>query len=218
MEEFLWRDLRILKKSQKMIHEALYEFDNELRKKHGKILCGVDEAGRGPLAGPVVCAAVVLPDNMHFENLNDSKKISEKIREELYRRICSDAVCYSTFFIDNKEIDKLNILYATMKGMLNAVNSLPIKTDYIIIDGNRVPDGMLQAECIVKGDNLSASIAAASILAKVTRDDFMKKIDKEFPGYFFAKHKGYPTKLHYEMIEKYGITSYHRLSFLKGRI
>jgi len=181
------------------------------------IIAGVDEVGRGPLAGPVVAAAVILDINSNlFENVNDSKKISEKNRKELYELIIENSLAYSINVIDNYEIDSINILNSTMLAMNNAINNLNIKPDYLLIDGNYFKGNAIPHRTVIKGDSISKSIAAASILAKVYRDNWMFEIaDKEFPQYNFAKHKGYPTKEHIELIKKYGICKYHRISFMK---
>ena len=194
---------------------ALYAFDAAKRAEHG-VLCGVDEAGRGPLCGSVCCAAVILNPDDPVEGVNDSKKLTEKRREVLYDEIINRALAYKIVFISPQEIDERNILWATMDGMAQAVAGLEIAPDYVLIDGNRCPPGLEQpAEAVVKGDANSASIAAASILAKVSRDRYMLELDKEFPQYQLAKHKGYPTKLHYELIAQYGIQPFYRRSFLK---
>lgn len=194
---------------------ALYAFDAEQRARFGTI-CGVDEAGRGPLCGPVCCAAVILDPNDPIEGVNDSKKLSEKRREALYEEIIQRAVAYQVVFISPQEIDEKNILWATMDGMAQAVAGLDTQPDYALIDGNRCPpDLVCPSQSVVKGDATSASIAAASILAKVSRDRYMKELDKQYPQYQLAKHKGYPTKLHYELIAQYGIQPFYRRSFLK---
>ncbi len=194
---------------------ALYAFDAEQRARFGTI-CGVDEAGRGPLCGPVCCAAVILDPDDPIEGVNDSKKLSEKRREALYEEIIQRAVAYQVVFISPQEIDEKNILWATMDGMAQAVAGLDTQPDYALIDGNRCPpDLVCPSQSVVKGDATSASIAAASILAKVSRDRYMKELDKQYPQYQLAKHKGYPTKLHYELIAQYGIQPFYRRSFLK---
>ena len=194
---------------------ALYEFDSQLRKVHG-VLCGVDEAGRGPLCGPVCCAAVILNPEDPIEGVNDSKKLTEKRRELLYDEITRRALAWKVEFVSPQEIDEKNILWATMAGMARAVSGLDITPDYVLVDGNRCPPGLEQpALAVVKGDATSASIAAASILAKVSRDRYMLELDKHYPQYQLARHKGYPTKLHYELIERYGIQDFYRRSFLK---
>lgn len=194
---------------------ALYAFDAEQRARFGTI-CGVDEAGRGPLCGPVCCAAVILDPDDPIEGVNDSKKLSEKRREALYEEIIRRALAYQVIFISPQEIDEKNILWATMDGMTQAVAGLDPRPDYALIDGNRCPpDLVCPSQSVVKGDATSASIAAASILAKVSRDRYMKELDKQYPQYQLAKHKGYPTKLHYELIAQYGIQPFYRRSFLK---
>ena len=193
---------------------SLYEFDAQLRQ-NAPILCGVDEAGRGPLAGPVCVAACVLPENFTLEGLNDSKKLSEKKREALYDPILQNALYYSVVFVDEAQIDQINILQATMQGMARCVHTLGVDPDLVLIDGNKCPDIVSTCQFVIGGDGKSACIAAASILAKVTRDRFMKKLDETYPQYGFAKHKGYGTKAHYEAIATYGITPVHRKTFLK---
>lgn len=178
-------------------------------------VCGVDEAGRGPLAGPVYAAAVILPQGLVIEGLNDSKKLSEKKRELLYDEITKNAVAWSVAYATEKEIDEYNILQATFLAMKRAVESLEPGADYALIDGNRMPLLDIPGETVIKGDSLSMSIAAASILAKVTRDRLMVDIDKMYPQYQFSKHKGYGTKLHYEMLAEHGVSPIHRRSFLK---
>lgn len=178
-------------------------------------ICGVDEAGRGPLAGPVYAAAVILPQGLVIEGLNDSKKLSEKKRELLYDKVIESAVAWSVGTATEQEIDEINILQATYLAMKRAVEGLPIKADFALIDGNRMPPLDIDGETVIKGDSLSMSIAAASIIAKVTRDRFMLELDEKYPEYLFAKHKGYGTALHYEMLEKHGISPVHRRSFLK---
>lgn len=192
----------------------LFEFDNEIRKDY-TCFCGVDEAGRGPLAGDVYAAAVVFDEGVIIEGINDSKKLSEKKRELLYDEIIDKAkdYCIATASID--EIEQINILNAVMLAMKRAIEGLKIKPQIALIDGNKSPLVFCETKTIVKGDATSQSIAAASILAKVARDRYMKKIDEELPQYQFAKHKGYGTKLHYQMIELYGVSKYHRPSFLK---
>ena len=194
---------------------VLYEFDSQLRNVHG-VLCGVDEAGRGPLCGPVCCAAVILNPEDPIEGVNDSKKLTEKRRELLYDEITRRALAWKVEFVSPQEIDEKNILWATMAGMARAVSGLAITPDYVLVDGNRCPPGLEQpAQAVVKGDASSASIAAASILAKVSRDHYMLELDREYPQYQLARHKGYPTKLHYELIAQYGIQPFYRRSFLK---
>lgn len=193
-----------------------YSFEENALSKGFKTICGIDEAGRGPLAGPVYAAAVILPLGLEITGLNDSKKLSEKKREELFDVICEKAVDFSIGIADEKEIDEINILNATFLAMKRAVDGLKIKPDYALIDGNRYPRiGGVTEETIVKGDGKSMSVAAASILAKVSRDRYMLEIAEKYPQYCFEKHKGYGTKLHYEMLEKYGISPVHRKTFLK---
>ena len=193
----------------------LYEMDAEIRAQHG-IFCGVDEAGRGPLCGPVSVAACILNPDDPIEGLNDSKKLSEKKREALYEQIVSRALAWKVVLVGPEIIDRDNILQATMGGMRQAVEELDITPNYVVVDGNRCPTGLsMPCEAMVKGDARSASISAASILAKVTRDRYMCELDKQFPQYKLAQHKGYPTKLHYELIAQYGIQPFYRRSFLK---
>lgn len=190
-------------------------YENEAKNKGYTVICGVDEAGRGPLAGPVFAAAVILPEGHIIEGVNDSKKLSEKRREALYNKIIDECVCYSIGTASEKEIDKINILQATFLAMKRAVDGLEIKPDLALVDGNRVPPLNTDVETIVKGDGKSASIAAASIISKVARDRYMLKLAEQYPQYEFERHKGYPTKLHYEKIYEYGISDVHRISFLK---
>ncbi len=187
-------------------------------KKNGYgLICGVDEAGRGPLAGPVCAAAVILPENCEIEGLNDSKKLTEKKREALFDVIIEKAVAYSVAFGTLEEIEKYNILNATYLAMNRAIEGLNVKADYALIDGNRAPTGItVPCETVVKGDAKSCSIAAASVLAKVTRDRLLLEYAEKYPQYGFEKHKGYGTKAHYDAISKYGVTPVHRLSFLKS--
>lgn len=195
----------------------LYLFDAQLRGQY-PILCGVDEAGRGPLCGPVSVGAVILDPQQPIEGVNDSKKLSEKKREALYDEIITKAVAFEVVLVPPAEIDRINILNATLHGMAQAVAALPIRPDLALIDGNRVPSGLpCAAQCVTKGDAQSACIAAASILAKVTRDRFMQKLDEEYPQYQLAKHKGYPTKLHYELLAQYGVQPFYRKTFLRKR-
>lgn len=178
-----------------------------------KYPCGVDEAGRGPIAGPVVAAAVILDRSVKIGGLNDSKKISLKKRESLFDRICADALTFGIGVVDHEEIDRINILQAALKAMEIAVMGLEIRPDFVFIDGNKKTSLDIPQRAIVKGDSKCASIAAASILAKVTRDRIMADFDSEFPAYNFLKHKGYPTKDHYEMIKKHGPCPIHRKTF-----
>ena len=180
-----------------------------------QIICGVDEAGRGPLAGPVCAAAVILPANVEIPGLNDSKKLSDKKRRELYPIIKEKAIAYGIAFADHKEIDEINILQATYLAMERAINQLSVKPELALIDGNRAKDFGIPVETVVHGDSLSASIAAASVLAKVTRDDYMLEMANTYPGYDFEIHKGYGTKAHYAALTKLGASPIHRMSFLK---
>jgi ribonuclease HII len=190
--------------------------ENIARKKGFKLICGVDEAGRGPLAGPVCAAAVILPENTDIEGLNDSKKLSEKKREALYDVICEKALSYAVCYGTLEEIEQFNILEATFLAMNRAIENLDTKPDYALIDGNQIPKGIkIPCETVVKGDAKSSSIAAASILAKVTRDRLLLEYDKQYPEYNFKKHKGYGTKEHTDLILKYGPSPIHRMSFLK---
>ena len=180
------------------------------------LVCGVDEAGAGPLMGPVYAAAVILPEKFELPGLNDSKKLTEKKREALFDEIVEKALAYKIVFVGPEIIDRDNILNATMGGMKQAVEELDIVPNLVLVDGNRVPAGLqIPAQPVVKGDATSASIGAASILAKVSRDRYMLELDKQYPQYQLAKHKGYPTKLHYELIAQYGIQPFYRRSFLK---
>ena len=179
-------------------------------------ICGVDEAGRGPLAGPVCAAAVILDPSVEIEGVNDSKKLSEKKREELFDVICEKALAYSVAFASVEEIEEFNILNATYLAMNRAIEGLSIKADFALIDGNRVPkDIKIDCQTVVKGDAKSLSIAAASILAKVTIDRLLLEYHDKYPEYNFAKHKGYGTAEHMEAIRKYGVSEVHRPSFLK---
>lgn len=191
----------------------MWAIENEKKAMGYKFIAGVDEAGRGPLAGPVCVASVILPDGAYLEKINDSKKLTDKVKDKLYDEIKEIAVAYSIVLISHEEIDRLNILYATFKGMRDAVNELSVKPDFVLIDGNKISGMELPHECVVKGDSKSISIAAASILAKVTRDRYMMELDEKYPEYNFKKHKGYPTKEHYEALKKYGASEVHRKSF-----
>lgn len=193
----------------------LFKFDENFKE---NLLCGVDEAGRGALAGPVVAAAIILKKEAKnfIANVNDSKKFTEKKRKELYEKILTVAKDYAVGVVSAEEIDKINILNATMKAMEKAVGNLKTKPSFIIFDGNKKPETLIKSRCVVKGDSKSASIAAASIIAKVFRDELMKKLDEKYENYFFKNNKGYGTKKHYESILKFGITSQHRKTFLKN--
>lgn len=194
-----------------------YEFEKAAVNSGFSCICGVDEAGRGPLAGPVCAAAVILPEGAVIEGLDDSKKLTEKKREKLYDVIKTTAVAYSVAYGTLEEIETVNILEATYLAMNRAIEGLSVKPDFALIDGNRVPRGIkIPCETIVKGDSKSMSVAAASVLAKVTRDRLMLEYDKKYPEYNFKKHKGYGTKEHTELIKQYGPCEIHRLSFLKN--
>ena len=192
-----------------------YEYEKQAIDEGYKVVCGVDEAGRGPLCGPVCAAAVILPLDCEIEGINDSKKLSEKKRDMLFDIIKEKALAYSVVMVDAKTIDEINVLQATFKAMREAVEGLSIKADIALIDGNQKPGLSIEERTLVKGDAKSISIAAASILAKFTRDRYCLEMDEKYPQYQFAKHKGYGTKLHYEMIAEYGICDEHRQSFLK---
>ena len=197
-----------------VLHKELFDYDSE-RRRTFPVICGVDEAGRGPLAGDVYAAAVILSDGVLIDYLNDSKKISESRREKLYDEIISRADAYCVATASVQEIDELNILGATMLAMRRAVEGLGKVPDLALVDGNRLPDLSCKAECVIKGDATSASIAAASVLAKVSRDRYMKEIAVKYPQYCFEQHKGYGTKLHCEMLKKYGPSEVHRRTFLR---
>jgi len=192
-----------------------YEYEKQAISDGFTSACGIDEAGRGPLCGPVCAAAVVLPMDCEIDGINDSKKISEKKREQIFEVIKEKAIAYSVCMVDAKTIDEVNILQATFMAMRGAYEGLGIKCDIALIDGNQKPGLPCEERTIVKGDAKSISIAAASILAKVSRDRYMREVDEKYPEYQFAKHKGYGTKLHYEMIAEHGICEEHRRSFLK---
>ena len=179
------------------------------------LICGVDEAGRGPLAGPVCAAAVILPPHVEIPGLDDSKKLSDKRRRELFPIIKEKALAYGIAFADHSEIDEINILQATYLAMERAMAQLSIKPEVALIDGNRAKDFGLPVQTVVHGDSLSASIAAASVLAKVTRDDAMLELAEKHPGYGFEIHKGYGTKAHYEALRTLGASPIHRMTFLK---
>ena len=192
-----------------------YEYEKQAIAEGYNVVCGVDEAGRGPLCGPVCAAAVILPMDCEIEGINDSKKLSEKKRDMLFDIIKEKALAYSVVMVDAKTIDEINILQATFKAMREAVEGLSMKADIALIDGNQKPGLSIEERTLVKGDAKSISIAAASILAKVTRDRYCLEMDEKYPQYQFAKHKGYGTKLHYEMIAEHGICDEHRKTFLK---
>lgn len=191
----------------------MLEIENMLYDKGYKYICGVDEAGRGPLCGPVVAAAVILKKGDIIEGVNDSKKLSEKKREKLYEDIMTQAISVGIGISDVDVIEEINILNATKKAMCEAISNLEIKPEYALIDGNQGIDIDIAYDTVVKGDSKSESIAAASIIAKVTRDRLLREYDKKYPEYGFAKHKGYGTKAHIEAIQKYGLLPVHRPSF-----
>ena len=205
---------RLSKEEKAAKWAGMAEFDRRIC--GGALLAGVDEAGRGPLAGPVAAAAVILPEGTVIEGLDDSKKLSEKKREELFDVITERALAYRVCMIGPERIDDINILNATMEAMKGAVEGLGIVPGYVIVDGNRVPELGVPCGAVVKGDSKSEAIAAASVLAKVSRDRYMRRADEEYPGYGFAKHKGYGTKEHYDAIERQGICGLHRRTFLKN--
>lgn len=193
----------------------MWEIENSFFEKGFRMICGVDEAGRGPLAGPVCAAAVILPPNLEIPGLNDSKKISDKKRRALYPLIKEKAVAYGIAFADHTEIDEINILQATYLAMERAISQLSVRPDMALIDGNRAKDFGLPVQTVVHGDSLSASIAAASILAKVTRDDYMEEMAEKYPQYGFEIHKAYGTKAHYAALDAHGPSPIHRMTFLK---
>ena len=193
----------------------LWEIENSLYAEGYKMICGVDEAGRGPLAGPVCAAAVILPKGLELPGLNDSKKLSDKKRRELFPIIKEQAVAYGIGLASHEEIDEFNILQATYLAMERAIAQLEGKADFALIDGNRAKDFGIPVRTVVKGDSLSASIAAASILAKVTRDNIMLEMAEKYPQYSFEVHKGYGTKAHYDALRAHGHSPIHRMSFLK---
>ena len=193
----------------------MWEIEDENASQGFDMICGVDEAGRGPLAGPVYAAAVILPKHLYIPGLNDSKKLSDKRRRDLYPIICDQALAYGIGFATEQEIDEINILQATFLAMERAMAQLKIRPDLALIDGNRQKDFGLPVKTIVKGDSRSANIAAASVLAKVSRDDWMISMAEKYPEYGFEIHKGYGTRAHYQALEAYGPSPIHRMSFLK---
>lgn len=203
-----------MKASEQPMHDP-WELENQLYDQGYQRICGVDEAGAGPLAGPVYAAAVILPRGLTLPYLNDSKKVTPRRREILFDQIREQAVAYAIAWADEKEIDEINILNARMLAMDRAIKMLNPAADFALIDGNRNQGIELQNEMVVHGDARSASIAAASILAKVSRDRFMVELAEQYPQYAFEKHKGYPTKLHYERLRQYGPSPVHRKTFLK---
>ena len=192
-----------------------YTLEFELENEGYPVVCGVDEAGRGPLCGPVVAAAVILPKGLYLEGLNDSKKLTEKKRELLFDQICENAIAYAIAESSVAEINETNILEATLLAMLRAISALNVKPDMALIDGNISRDFDLPARAVIHGDAISPSIAAASILAKVTRDRACIELDKAYPQYEIAKHKGYGTKVHMEALKKYGPSPIHRTKFIR---
>ena len=198
-----------------MSNVTMWEIENSFYSDEIQVICGVDEAGRGPLAGPVCAAAVILPKGLEIPGLTDSKKLTDKKRRELFPVIQEQALAYGIGFATEKEIDEINILQATFLAMQRALEQLNIKPDLALIDGNREKDFGLPVKTVVKGDSLSANIAAASILAKVTRDNLMQEMAETYPQYGFEIHKGYGTKAHYAALREYGACPIHRMSFLK---
>ena len=198
-----------------MTDKNMWQIEDSLYEQGIGVICGVDEAGRGPLAGPVCAAAVILPPHLDIPGLDDSKKLTDKRRRELFPIIKEQAIAYGIAFASHEEIDEINILQATYLAMERAISSLSVLPELALIDGNRAKDFGLPVQTVVKGDSLSASIAAASILAKVTRDDYMEEMAKTYPQYSFEVHKGYGTKLHYEKIAAFGPSPIHRMTFLK---
>jgi len=198
-----------------MSKQDMWQIENSLFSDQIKLICGVDEAGRGPLAGPVCAAAVILPAGLEIPGLDDSKKLSDKKRRELYPIIKEKAVAYGIAFADHTEIDEINILQATYLAMERAMAQLSVKPDLALIDGNRAKDFGLPVQTVVHGDSLSANIAAASVLAKVTRDDVMAELAEQYPQYGFEIHKGYGTKSHYAALAEHGPSNVHRRTFLK---
>lgn len=193
----------------------LWELEKQIYSQGYKLVCGVDEAGRGPLAGPVYAAAVILPRDAVIPGLNDSKKLTERKREELFEPIKTTALSYGIAFATVEEIEELNILNATFLAMNRAIAQLEPQPELALIDGNRNSGIELNSQCVVNGDSLCADIAAASVLAKVSRDRYMLQMDELYPQYHFRQHKGYGTKLHYEALREYGPSPIHRLSFLR---
>lgn len=208
-----------MKEKEETRLKLLKEQENELRKKGFKTICGIDEAGRGPLAGPVVVASVIMPEDSMIEGVNDSKKVSEKKREKLYDQILEEAISYGVGIIGQDEIDEINILNATKKGLTLSLKELTVKPDLIIVDALTHIDTLgIPYESIIKGDAKCYSIAAASIIAKVTRDRIMREWDKVYPEYGFEQHKGYGTAKHIATIKEYGLCPIHRKSFTKNFI
>lgn len=198
-----------------MGQETMWEIEHSYFDRGVRVICGVDEAGRGPLAGPVCAAAVILPPDAQIPGLNDSKKLTDKKRRELFPVIKETAIAYGIGLASHEEIDRINILQATFLAMERAIAGLSVKPELALIDGNREKDFGIPVKTVIHGDSLSASIAAASILAKVTRDDLMLELAKKYPRYGFEIHKGYGTKAHYEALRTYGPCEIHRMTFLK---
>lgn len=198
-----------------MAEKNLWEIEDSLKEKGVGVICGVDEAGRGPLAGPVYAAAVILPEHLDIPGLDDSKKLTDKRRRELMPMIKEQAIAYGIGYATEQEIDEINILQATFLAMERAIAQLEGKADFALIDGNREKDFGLPVMTVVKGDSRSANIAAASVLAKVSRDEYMEEMAKQYPEYGFEIHKGYGTKAHYEALRTYGHCPLHRVTFLK---
>ena len=198
-----------------MSEKNMWEIEDGLKSQGIGVICGVDEAGRGPLAGPVYAAAVILPEHLEISGLDDSKKLTDKRRRELMPIIKEQAIAYGIGIATEKEIDEINILQATFLAMERAIAQLDGKAEFALIDGNREKDFGLPVMTVVKGDSRSANIAAASILAKVSRDDYMEEMAKQYPQYGFEIHKGYGTKAHYEALRTYGHCDLHRVTFLK---
>lgn len=208
-----------MKEKEEQRLNKLKEIENEIYNTGVQTICGIDEAGRGPLAGPVVVAAVIMPKNSFIEGVNDSKKVSEKKREALYEQITNEAIAWGVGIIDQKEIDRINILNATKEGLTTAIKELKIKPDKIIVDAlDKIDTLGIPYTPIIKGDAKCYSIAAASIIAKVTRDRIMRQWDEIYPMYGFEKHKGYGTAAHIAAIKEYGLCPLHRLSFVKNII
>ena len=197
----------------KVSEDELLNYEKELYKKGYKLIGGVDEAGRGPLVGPVVAACVILPINYSCPGLNDSKQLTEKKREKLYDIIMKDAISVGVGVVDNKKIDEINILEASRLAMKLAIDNMDIKPDYVLSDAMKLTNIDIPYQDIIHGDALSLSIAAGSVIAKVTRDRMMYELDKKYPEYGFAKHKGYPTKLHMESLKKYGVLDIYRFTY-----
>lgn len=198
-----------------MSNVNLWEIEENCRKEGYQVICGVDEAGRGPLAGPVCAAAVILPDGLEIPGLNDSKKLTDKKRRELFPLIREQAIAFGIGWADEKEIDEVNILQATFLAMHRALEAMGADPDLALVDGNRDPGFPIATKTVVKGDSLSANIAAASVLAKVSRDTLMEELAEKYPGYGFEIHKGYGTKAHYAALETSGPCEIHRMTFLK---